>query len=219
MGNHLSNSCRWRRDAKYHVQVLLFPCQPVSWSGVLVGIISFVNCQPLLIYVLRWHMVPVPPAPSPPPALLCSRASVPQNPLLQSLLVVQNNSFSLTSLPHRLLLAPGPLCQIGLFPRSSLAGLHLPPVPSLESSAAMAPGPLVPLSTRLPSSPTPMLTAPDLSAWASGGCCGWLGCAAPWLSVTLPLLPLEAALSICICLSKLFFQEGKSSTGFQGTLF
>lgn len=124
-GNHLSNSCRWRRGAKYHVQVLLFPCQPVSWARVLVGIISFVNCQPLLIYVLRRHVVPVLPAPSPPPALSCSGTSVSQNPLLQSLLVLQNNPFSLTSLPHRLLLAPGPLCQIGLFPRSSLPELHI----------------------------------------------------------------------------------------------
>jgi len=30
VGNHLSNSCRGRRGAKYHVQVLPFPCQPVS---------------------------------------------------------------------------------------------------------------------------------------------------------------------------------------------
>lgn len=97
------------------------PFPASQWSQVLVGTVSFVNRQPHLIYVLRQHIVPIPPTPSPPPALSCSRTSVSQNPLIQSPL----NSFSLTGLPCMFLLAPRPLCQIGFFPRSSLPELHL----------------------------------------------------------------------------------------------
>lgn len=99
-GNHLYNSCR-QRSAKYHVQVLPFPCQPVTWSGMLVG-----NCQPLLMYVLRQHTVLVPPAFSQPPACSCFRSSASQTPLLHSFLNIQTTEFPL----------PGCLIGSSLFP-------------------------------------------------------------------------------------------------------
>lgn len=157
-----------------------------SWGSL------FVNCQPLLIYVLRWHIVSIPPAPSLPPCPhLLQNVKI---PYFKAFWMFRLLIFSY-GLPHRLLLAPRPLCRIGLFPRSVLPELHLRLL-LLLILCYHGPWPLSAPSTRLPTSHILMLTAPDLSAWISRGRCSWLGCAAPQLSFTLPFVAREVASSL-----------------------
>lgn len=87
-----------------------------------------------------------------------------------------------------------------------------PPVPSLKSSATMASGPPVPFSTRLP-------TSHSNADWSGSlilalQICAEAGWAVLLLSfLTVPLLALEAASSICI--SKLISKKENLSLNFK----
>lgn len=104
-----------------------------SWDSLL--------CEPL-IYVLRRHIVLIPPALSPPPALPCSRIS--KSPT--------SKPFWMTKLlifPYRSASQARPCSQATLpdraFPQIQRTWASPPPVPSLESPATTAHGPSVPL--------------------------------------------------------------------------